>query len=499
MKRLFIVLLDLLVLLDLSSGQTPAMPETNLVMTREVRFNFGGLQDWFLGLLPNGDHLMVSGAKQVYDPPAPQSLEAAIGKFTLTGQTEWVVIDSGFNGAEYSISAREQTAAIGNKTVMVVQDAVPNSNPVMLLLKLNQNGNILLKDTSRHAIGNPGIFITNWADTIVAVEQRNNGDVVLLDENFNLIRRFPMQTNGYGLMNPRVKGDTLWLSSNEAMFGTYIAQYNLRTGQQNWRFDTPDTDTIRSVRTKIEIDQENNVYCFGNKINYYIGGQRFFAYSLDPAGNLRWYREWFPTGNWRLNYGNWADCMAVSNSGIIALGGAVEHQRQPVDPNENDAYLVLLRADNGQLIEEQWWEYDEGARFNWNNDVAFVDGQLIALGYAGNGPQTTWTAGFLRFYDVITSVEQISDNIPEGFHLRQNYPNPFNPRTTIEFELPQRSFIKLTVLNILGQELETLVAEELSAGVHRTTWDAARFPSGIYFYRVEAKNFTATKKMLLVK
>ncbi|MFH1193231.1 MAG: T9SS type A sorting domain-containing protein, partial [Candidatus Jorgensenbacteria bacterium] len=86
----------------------------------------------------------------------------------------------------------------------------------------------------------------------------------------------------------------------------------------------------------------------------------------------------------------------------------------------------------------------------------------------------------------------------------QNYPNPFNPRTTIEFSLPKRSTVKITVLNLLGQTIETLLAEDLPAGVHRTTWDGVRFPSGIYLYRLQIYGsstsiFMETKKMLLVR
>lgn len=490
MKRLLFVLLNLTL---------PLFSQTsNLILTREVRFNWGGNIDWFFGLIFHNGHLIGNGAMGIVISP-PWVTEAAIGKFTLTGEKIWVTTDSGLNGSELSWSGINATAIVNNRIIWVFDDSV--------FIKLDQGGNVLLKKSINVAVGNPRLFITNWEDTVVAVERRTNGNIVLLDENGNLIRRFPMQANGYGWMTPRVKGDTLWLGSNEAMFGTYVAQYNLRTSQQNWRFDTPDTDTLRSFRSMIEVDQTGNVYCAGNKGNYYTGQLKFFAYSLNPSGNLRWYTEWLPAGDWRLNYGNWARSMALSNSGLLCVGGAVEHQRQPVDPNENDAYLALFQADNGQFLEEDWWKYDEDAQVNANMDALFIDNKLILLGYAANGPQTTWTWGYLRFYDVITSVEQISSEIPEGFVLRQNYPNPFNPATTIEFSLPERSFVKLTILNLLGQEVETLVSKELNAGTHRVIWnviDVGRqsrqsFPSGVYLYQLETPSFRAVKKMLLPK
>ncbi|GEM_PF-2664723 len=99
-----------------------------------------------------------------------------------------------------------------------------------------------------------------------------------------------------------------------------------------------------------------------------------------------------------------------------------------------------------------------------------------------------------------TGVEQIGDaSQVTSYQLYQNYPNPFNPTTTIQFTIPERAFITVTVVNVLGQEVATLAAEEVAAGTHKTTWDATNLPSGIYFARLEAKNFVATKKMVLMK
>ena len=94
--------------------------------------------------------------------------------------------------------------------------------------------------------------------------------------------------------------------------------------------------------------------------------------------------------------------------------------------------------------------------------------------------------------------------VPATFQLSQNYPNPFNPSTTIEFQLPERSFVKLVIFNTLGQEIETLVSEEKGAGTHQIVWNAGEFPSGIYLYRLDARSttfgsLTSEKKMLLVK
>jgi hypothetical protein len=89
--------------------------------------------------------------------------------------------------------------------------------------------------------------------------------------------------------------------------------------------------------------------------------------------------------------------------------------------------------------------------------------------------------------------------LPAECTLHQNYPNPFNPATRIEYELPASSRVSLTVYDVLGREIQTLVDERQSAGNHSVTFNAGNLPSGVYFYRVQAGNYSATKKLLLLK
>ncbi len=87
----------------------------------------------------------------------------------------------------------------------------------------------------------------------------------------------------------------------------------------------------------------------------------------------------------------------------------------------------------------------------------------------------------------------------EGFALVQNYPNPFNPVTTIDYHLAKESPVILAVYDITGKRLEILVNEVQQAGMHQISWNATRYPSGIYFYRLQAGDFLATKRMMLIK
>lgn len=88
---------------------------------------------------------------------------------------------------------------------------------------------------------------------------------------------------------------------------------------------------------------------------------------------------------------------------------------------------------------------------------------------------------------------------PRGYVLENAYPDPFNPSTTIEYRLPARSHVSLTVYDVLGRKAATLVNEVQSAGLHSVTFNAAELPSGVYFDRLEAGPFKETDKLLLLK
>jgi hypothetical protein len=89
--------------------------------------------------------------------------------------------------------------------------------------------------------------------------------------------------------------------------------------------------------------------------------------------------------------------------------------------------------------------------------------------------------------------------IPDTYQLFQNYPNPFNPGTTIRYAIPEAGFVKLTVFNILGEEVATLVEKQQKAGFHRLEWNAFGNGSGIYFFRLECNDFRKIRKMTVIK
>ncbi|HFD32631.1 MAG TPA: T9SS type A sorting domain-containing protein [Gammaproteobacteria bacterium] len=115
--------------------------------------------------------------------------------------------------------------------------------------------------------------------------------------------------------------------------------------------------------------------------------------------------------------------------------------------------------------------------------------------------------GYYNFSDTLSLTvdsaspigSEISLDIPKKYYLHQSYPNPFNPTTTIRYDLPISSDVKIDVFNSLGQKIKTLIQKKLPAGHHSVNFNGSALASGVYYYKITAGKFTQVKKMLLIK
>jgi hypothetical protein len=99
----------------------------------------------------------------------------------------------------------------------------------------------------------------------------------------------------------------------------------------------------------------------------------------------------------------------------------------------------------------------------------------------------------------LTVLEEIDGIKPSSFVLYQNYPNPFNPITAIGYRLSAISDVELSIYNVLGQKVVTLISERQKTGHHQVEWDAGGFATGVYYYVLKAGEFRDVKKMILIK
>jgi hypothetical protein len=130
----------------------------------------------------------------------------------------------------------------------------------------------------------------------------------------------------------------------------------------------------------------------------------------------------------------------------------------------------------------------------WRYITSNVDN--IHMYYAEPLDNSTLTKlGFTKLPTVVKETNEI----PTGFMLAQNYPNPFNPNTTIKFSVPNSTHVNLTIYDALGKVITTLVNEEKTAGTYEVDFMAKNLSSGVYFYKITTSDFSATKKLLLMK
>ena len=149
--------------------------------------------------------------------------------------------------------------------------------------------------------------------------------------------------------------------------------------------------------------------------------------------------------------------------------------------NDGKVELILISDANEMLV----WDFDASSN-NGNNTGRFlVDNR---------------NSGTVILNGIPTDIQdEIPQSLPDGFTLKQNYPNPFNPQTTFTFSLPVASHANLSIYNILGQKVVTVLDKRISAGEHSIIFDASDLPTGIYFYRLKTENAMSTKKMVLIK
>jgi hypothetical protein len=174
---------------------------------------------------------------------------------------------------------------------------------------------------------------------------------------------------------------------------------------------------------------------------------------------------------------------------------------QQVKSGSHDVALVLTGGGNTFLYQAYL------GRIRIIDDCGFevfVDDEAIQTGTENTQVgdiARTWYDGisYNRLEDLSITRDLEGGYMPEGFTLEQNYPNPFNSATTITFSLLKHTHINLKIYNILGQEIATLVNQEMNSGIHRISWKAQNLSSGIYFYKLTGSNFSQVKKMVLLQ
>ena len=234
----------------------------------------------------------------------------------------------------------------------------------------------------------------------------------------------------------------------------------------------------------IKVDPFGNVIVAGRDVQQ--NNYDFITLKYDPLGNLIWVKIY----NGPASQKDFVKGLAVDKYGDVYVTGdgtKIFNQLWKIttikyDNNGNQKWLKIYP------------EYDTistARAIIIDKDLnVFVGGEIDRGGY----PDI-----LVLKYSQPTAIEPISSVIPKEFKLYQNYPNPFNPKSKIKMQIAKLSNVNLIVYDMLGREIAVLVSGELKPGTYEVEWDGTGNPSGIYFYRLECKEYVETRKMLLIK
>ena len=221
------------------------------------------------------------------------------------------------------------------------------------------------------------------------------------------------------------------------------------------------------------------------------GGMDLLLIKTDSGGDSMWTRTYGGPSN---EFGYCVE--TVGSTGYVISGTTGSF-----GAGSNDFYLVRTNTTGDTL----WTRTFGGRSQDWLQDMRLAaDGGFILTGYSysfgyGENSYLVKTNGEGK----VTGVEHIQVTTLGTFRLEQNYPNPFNPVTTIRYQLPVSSAVDLSVYNLLGQKIATLVDKKQKAGSHQVQWNANKYASGIYIYQLKAKNQIQnemfTRKLILLK
>ena len=172
----------------------------------------------------------------------------------------------------------------------------------------------------------------------------------------------------------------------------------------------------------------------------------------------------------------WSTVTETNNHGF-------EIERKILDEQEKGEWiLITFEEGSGTTVEPQNYSYTDDISYIRARSIQY---RLKQIDYDGT----------FEYSSIVT----IENPAPQEFELAQNYPNPFNSITVIRYSIPIKSDVKLTIINSIGEEIETLVSELKEAGKHEVIWNADGLSSGVYLYKLQTGDFIETKKMVLMK
>ncbi|MBN8584032.1 MAG: SBBP repeat-containing protein [Ignavibacteria bacterium] len=356
-----------------------------------------------------------------------------------------------------------------------------SSTDIARSIAVDLTGNIYVAGYSSNTITGDNYTVIKYSSSGDTLWVRSyNGPVNGVD-NLNSMS-IDMNSNVY------VTGRSEGSNGIDTTFDLATIKYNAM-GVLQWaqRYNGPANGNEEGF--SIDVDNAGNVYATGSSKGFTTASDYLTIKYSSSTGDPQWVQRYSGIISGSINT---ASSITIDIYGNVYITG---HSGDNM-PNQYD-YATIRYNPDGNV---QWIQRYNGPA----NGIDWV--HSIAIDSVGNVYVTGESSGINSGMDIATikysqtiGIHPISTEIPVEYTLQQNYPNPFNPVTNIIFSIPKKGIVKFTVFDAAGRETAVLFNGELSAGTYNYDFDASQLASGIYFYRLEAGEFTQTKKMVLLK
>ena len=372
-------------------------------------------------------------------------------------------------------------------------NASSTRNPYFKKIMQTANPDLLVVQEMKYSSG-VNNFLNNALDTTYAAAQYisgydTNNELYYRKSIFTFISNVPIHTalrdiNQFKVVN-KLTLDTLLI---------YSAHLKASTGSTNEQKRLAEVNHLRAVTDALPA---NTAYILCGDFNLYKSAEPAYQ-ALVSQTNSGYFIDPSRAGNWHNNSAYQdihTQATRVNQVGHDGSWGGLDDRFDFILFSEE---INQSQSSGINYVMNSYHSFgNDGNHFNQSinsgTNTAVSQDVADALYYASDHLPV------IAQFDFGPAVSVSDKTIISKFELSQNYPNPFNPSTTISYSIPKEQFVTLKIYNSIGQHISTLINENKPAGRYKINFDAEKYSSGIYFYRLTAGNYSSTRKMILLR
>lgn len=479
-----------------------------------VKYNPDGTTAWvktYNGETNGGDYslaLALDGQNNVYvtgrsDRGGPTFSDITTIKYNPNGVVQWVAYYNNSSANLLDEACCIKVDGSGNVYVAGRSEGGSATNEDMIIVKYDNSGTQIWAqryDGTAHNVDRASsIDVDAQGNVFVCGTALNTGagsDYVLVKYNSTGVEQWVKNYNGNangGDQANVVKVDPAGNAYITGFVDNAASSYDFFTvkvnpdGVTQWTATYNGQGNLGDFPTAMTIDNSGNVYVTGKSTGTaFINDSNYATIKYNSQGVQQWVAI----------YKNSNSSVDVARSIVLDDLGNVYVTGGSTSSTMND-YTTIKYKNSG--VQEWVLKYNGPSNNDDFSNVVTVDANHNVY-VTGRSYAAATNFDFVTVkYSIPAGITHNGNKIPDRFSLEQNYPNPFNPNTVISFSLPKESTVKLTIFDMSGREVSELINSTLTAGNYKINFDGNGVSSGIYFYRLNAGEFTATKKMILIK